>query len=545
LYLSILTGLTPGITYYVKAYATNAVGTTYGSQTSFMSYGTAWNCYYWTNGLPSANKDVFVNCDYIIGDVAYDGGIPWITRALFINNGVTLSVKGSKYLNVTGDLINNGSLVLKAGQLALPSGQLLDNGNISGSGIFKAERNLYQGNQEHFVSAPMTNVSSSVFAGNSLLKYLNPTATNPIPAGNWLTFSGTMSLMKGYSVKFPYGNKVVNFQGSPATTAFNTGVISIATSNGYNLVGNPYPSAIDWKASSGWTKTNIMPMIQFKNGSVYATYNSTTNASTNGGTRYIPAEQGFLVSSSGNGTLGTNNNVRLFSYQNFWKDDESVQDILRLNAEGGNEEGYETAVLFREDATPGFDPEYDVLKLFEDEEGITHLFTADENYTPMAQNVLKVAEVIPLGFSCSNSGRYSIRATEINLENYSSVWLEDTHTGIFTDLSCQTYLFNYTKGLELYRFRIHFKAIGSPQPATGIYLYGNDIYINTGLLPTGGKQSEIGTVQIFDMLGRTIFKETNVPLQFYRLTLNKAAGTYLVRVATQGEVFTQKVIIGR
>jgi len=540
IFSSNIPGLTPGTTYYIKAYATNAAGTTHDGQTSFMSQGTAWNCSYWTNGLPNSSKDVFVNCNYTIGDYAFNGGISWITRSLLINTGVTLSIKGT--LNVTGNLVNNGTLVLKSGQQNLPSGQLLDNGNISGTGIYKAERNLYQGNAEHFVSAPMPNVSSSIFAGNSLLKYLNPTATNPIPAGNWQNFSGTMAVMKGYTVKFMAGNKLLTFQGTPNTSAFKTGTVSCSTSSGTNLVGNPYPSAIDWKASSGWTKLFIGPVIQFKKGTVYATYNALTNVSTNGGTRYIPSMQGFLVSSTGNGTLAANNNVRLSSFQTFWKDNEIIPEILRLKAEGGNEEGYETVVMFREDATPGFDFEYDALKLFEEEEGITHLFTADEDNTPVAVNVMKDASVIPTGFVCSHDGRYSIKATEINLSRYSSVWLEDTHTGAFTDLSLQPYYFDYSGENNVYRFRLHFKSGGSWQSAIGsqvcIYSYGSDIYISS-------QQPVSGTVTVFDMLGRAVKIEKDVSLDYRKIQIDGSSGAFIVRVITDSDSFTKEVMIGK
>ena len=69
-------------------------------------------------------------------------------------------------------------------------------------------------------------------------------------------------------------------------------------SDGWNLVGNPYPSTIDWDAATGWTKTGLDNTIYMRdNGSnpiVYATFNGTTNAFTNGGSRYIPLGQAFL-----------------------------------------------------------------------------------------------------------------------------------------------------------------------------------------------------------------------------------------------------------
>ena len=49
-----------------------------------------------------------------------------------------------------------------------------------------------------------------------------------------------------------------------------------------NLVGNPYPSAIDWDASSGWTKTNIDNAIYFFKASGTDQYGGTYSSYVNG-----------------------------------------------------------------------------------------------------------------------------------------------------------------------------------------------------------------------------------------------------------------------
>ena len=67
-----------------------------------------------------------------------------------------------------------------------------------------------------------------------------------------------------------------------------------ASADGYNLVGNPYPSAIDWE-SNGFTKTNIEDAIYIYNPSnnSYASY--INGIGTNGGSRYIASGQAFFV----------------------------------------------------------------------------------------------------------------------------------------------------------------------------------------------------------------------------------------------------------
>ncbi len=66
--------------------------------------------------------------------------------------------------------------------------------------------------------------------------------------------------------------------------------------NGWNLVGNPYPSPINWDAA-GWTKTNIDPAIWIFNPSAnaYANYNVTIGQGINGGSNLIESGSAFFV----------------------------------------------------------------------------------------------------------------------------------------------------------------------------------------------------------------------------------------------------------
>ena len=49
-FTSLITGLTPGVTYYIKAYATNSSGTAYGSQVSIGTASTIQRAHIWSEG---------------------------------------------------------------------------------------------------------------------------------------------------------------------------------------------------------------------------------------------------------------------------------------------------------------------------------------------------------------------------------------------------------------------------------------------------------------------------------------------------------------
>ncbi len=90
----------------------------------------------------------------------------------------------------------------------------------------------------------------------------------------------------------------------------NSGLINLPVSftssgttadDGWNLVGNPYPSTIDWNAASGWGKNNINATIYIRDNGTgsgqYATWNGVVG--TNGGSQYIAAGQAFWVKAGG------------------------------------------------------------------------------------------------------------------------------------------------------------------------------------------------------------------------------------------------------
>src|SRR5690606_36312320 len=72
------------------------------------------------------------------------------------------------------------------------------------------------------------------------------------------------------------------------TGPINQGTVSLpvnhnGTSESWNLVGNPYPSSIDWD-NSGWTKVSIANSVSVRNNNtgMFQTWNGTTGNLLNG-----------------------------------------------------------------------------------------------------------------------------------------------------------------------------------------------------------------------------------------------------------------------
>jgi uncharacterized protein (TIGR02145 family) len=75
-YISNITGLTPGTLYYVRSYATNSVGTSYGAQTSFTTLNTA------TIAATVSATSITSNSATTGGDITSDGGATVTSRGL-------------------------------------------------------------------------------------------------------------------------------------------------------------------------------------------------------------------------------------------------------------------------------------------------------------------------------------------------------------------------------------------------------------------------------------------------------------------------------
>jgi len=139
----------------------------------------------------------------------------------------------------------------------------------------------------------------------------------------------------------------------------------ISNDDGWNFVGNPFPSTIDWNAASGWTKSNLDGSIYITdNGNAslqYATWNGTTG--TNGGSRYIALGQGYWVKANGVGTptLQADENIKAAGTQTTFLREGSVDNLLRITMKQGGLAD-ETVIHFRNDATPAFDHQADAWK---------------------------------------------------------------------------------------------------------------------------------------------------------------------------------------
>ena len=192
---------------------------------------------------------------------------------LTVGAGKTLVVSPNDYVQVTDNVTNNGTFnILNNGSLVQINDAAVNTGNINYNRTATIKRLDYV-----YWSSPVAGFANSAISTGTPLgyqyKWLPTTVTGRLSDyGNWAYANETMTLGKGYIVRGPNAYSTSVF--APFTATFtgvpNNGAISIPIirstyisgnytyvngsgstilvtneDDNWNLVGNPYPSAID------------------------------------------------------------------------------------------------------------------------------------------------------------------------------------------------------------------------------------------------------------------------------------------------------------
>jgi len=524
-----LTGITPGTTYYVRAFATNTAGTVYGDQVSFSTNPNTWTGNansVWNNASNWASSAIPTSTSNIVIPSSKPN-YPVITNGLGITcNNLTLSNNANLTVSSGASLITNG----------IVTGDIRIERTITGS------TNLNENNY-HLVSvplAPTNNSLSGLFLNSYLFSYQ--------PIGNsWVAMgaSTTTSLDEtvGYMIYYPNNNFTYSFAGQPNTGTF-TPTVNYAGNAGidknFALVPNPYPSNIDWNAASGWTKTNIGNSIWIYNNGNYAIWDGST--STNGGSQYIAVGQAFFVQvTASNPALVMNNNVRTHITANFLKNATTPVNQIRIKALANNMQD-EIVLEFSPEATSNYNPNEDALKFFGSADAPQMYTTADGIILSINKMFeLNGRKAIPIYFKTDYNGEVTFEFKQIeSFPKNLSIRLEDKLTNQWADIrEIQAYKFLHNKNNEAERFVLHFdNATGIEENEVNTTTWISE---NTLFLYTPSNIGEKATVEIFNILGQPLYNKEVIltSLQQFDLPIN---GTIITRIKVGNQVFNSKNI---
>lgn len=557
--------------------------------------------------------------------------------AQMVTNGVITSPSNVNYQNLvlsgtgiktaTGSLIANSSIVVKSNAIFnVPSPVSPATMIISALGPITVE------SAGEFVLNNDTNLmqSSSILANDNIQNIGNITVhrTSPMKKNNYTYWSSPVSgrklqdfspttapvrfyqydepsnlfqtvawatnfiLGKGYAIMAP-SNYVLGsttnfdgrFTGVPTNgTQFKNGSnntvpldfplsLSPGLDQGYNMIGNPYPSNIDFDVLHTLNSANIYNTAYFwtnvdpnrpgstygnigYGGNAYAIYNGTGGVSatapvgaTNGGpipTQYIKIGQGFIVKAKTNDQkLIFNNSIRNATGRStfFSKGAASEKDRFWLKLTTPVLNVNTILIGYIPGATNDFEWDYDA-PLFSVASDSFYSILGEEKLGIQGRVYpLNTKDVVALGTKHFEVGTYTISLGDKEgiFAESQSVYLKDKQTGNVTNLSEGNYTFTANAEENQNRFEIIYEPqivlVTDEVKQDGIQVYkmGNDFVVTS-------RKDKITSLKLYDISGRLIFSTYTNTLKHVFNISSIIKGVYVIQIGRGSEIITRRVI---
>ena len=333
---------------------------------------------------------------------------------------------------------------------------------------------------------------------------------------------------------------------------------------GYNLIGNPYQSYLDFDAfaayNSGgndnrnlWSGNNVSNasyVILDKDG--YSTHAYNSSANSFGASRYLHPHQGFMIVLEGNGSNAYFDNTMCTTTGTnaaFRDDDEHVDYPLVnliVTEDDGNRD-ITTIELGRPDRG-GALKQYD-LRL-----GTGCLYTHYEDQDYAIAFTQPGIDHVGVRFETDEEATYTLTWDMENGE-FSYLHLIDNITGSNIDcLQAREYRFTASPSDYKSRFKLVFEYTGIDEPegdgpstgsGTFAFVMGNELVVNVVNSGPSTPSTGSGTalLQMFDMTGRKVMEKTVCGTQTTVALPDLTAGMYVLRLNERNGNKVQKIII--
>jgi hypothetical protein len=500
-------------------------------------------------------------------------------KNLTISNAAGVSLLGP--LNVTGIVnIQNGTLA-SAGYLTLASSAsatALIDGSGAGTltGNVTMQRYLPSAFGYKYVSSPFQSSTVSEFGDDIDLGDPWPTFyryDESRTSSGWVSYITTTNPLfplEGYAAYFGYS--AVPFT-ADVSGVVNNGALSVTLYNhnniytqGFSLVGNPYPSPIDWDVVSGWTKTNIDDALYYFKASTTdeygGTYSTYINSISSDGlaTSIIPSMQGFFVHVSDGaypvtGTLGLDNSVRVTDLTHpFLKSEGKGQlPLIRLGATFVDDIASTDpmVIYFDEKAQTGFDTYLDALKLMNTDYNVPNLYALGTDGTKLSIDALPESQdslcSIPLGLKTNINGNIVFRIIDLVEESsWDKIYITDLASSTENDLlNNKEYKVYLEAGEYNNRFFLNASEKGSEIPDTSSNNNLFSVYSSHGIIKAhiNTEKTGSGLLSICNIAGQVIFVKKILDPGYYEFNPGIKDGIYIVRFVSRTYQDSRKIFI--
>jgi len=498
---------------------------------------------------------------------------------------LTAPMSLNSLLSNDGTLNSNGNLTLisNASETATIDGK--SNGVINGN--VTMQRYLPSKFGYKYFSSPFTGATVSEFGDDmdltasftTFYKYDENRVVNGTPASGWINYkipTGVLEALKGYCVNFGTDATPTTVD---VTGVVNNGNISLPLYNndnkytkGFNLVGNPYPSPIDWYASSGWTKTNIDDALYFFKASDTQQYGGEYQTLIGGVSsdgkvsRIIPSMQGFFVHVKDGaypveGALAMTNAVRTTNSTSvFTKGSDSNTDtkgmsLLRFTAgftDYTKNVDY-SVVYFGEKATVEFNGQTDAYKMMNSDTNVPNIYEVSPLGTKTSIKNLPFGKDttynISLGVKILRDGDVVIKLKDIEGEfaNMNSITLYDKERNVEQDLlKGQEYVVTLKKGEYLGRFFLKFSNATTTINTFTTAVDDRTIDNSTNIFTTSYGSMKVytdkgGDLRLYNQMGQLVADYKIADSGEYEFTPN-VRGFVIANFVSGGNKVTKKLI---
>jgi len=388
-------------------------------------------------------------------------------------------------------------------------------------------------------------------------------ATNPLIASEkngWriAPAAGPVSVGKGFRAHL----RSTGFLNGGSKTYDNTGTVTQGTFNfsptfvgagfnggGTNFLANPYPAAINWDATTGWTKTNVNNAIYVWNGqnNQYMAY--VGGLGTNGGTNIIPAGQAFTIKTAASPTLTATENVK-FSGSGTFARVATSNAYVRIKLQNATGLADENVLRVVEGGTAGFDGDLDAYKL---EGGSLSLgmIAGEDRLSIQTLGQLEAQTIVPLMVN-GPTGNTNLRFENLDeLLAGKMMWVKDNYLGSITQVNeADVFSFQITADAASRgdnRFELIFStedvtAVKSSKAGIQLSLFPNPS-INGEFTISGNENFNGGNLTIYDVAGKVVYKHSYSKGSMLKVKTNLASGMYQVNFQTGNGSLNQKLII--
>lgn len=491
----------------------------------------------WDDGvIPSSSSNI---------QIEFGTNQPVITSNVTCNN---LVLESGAYLTINeGYSLNiNGDFALLSDSTSTAS--IIDNGilNVLGSSTIKKyikSFNHENDNEYHFLSIPIGNH----FVENSLKHYYVYPYNESQNMWNSLTLGDQVIKGNGYAIYYS-GNvdHCLEFLGVPTT---DDQTINVTASNysgdfsndNWNLIGNPFPSAIDWDLVN---KNHIESAIYVWNAKTctYSSYVDGVGSNFNDD-GIIPAMQGFFVHGTSSGNLIIPQSSRVHSTSHLSLKEKLNHSAIKISITN-QKYSDECVIRLKNGATNEWDDHFDALKLLSDDINIPQIFTLANQSIKLSINTLPVQldrYTIPIvtRVNVNDSCKLSFSGLS-SLYTIYNVILHDIINGYSYKLHNDTIvngviLNNEERQFELELTKKHFDISEADEIIFNVL---NNECIEIKNIPF---EFLNGKLYIYDINGRIIYSEI-LSDQSINISM-KYKGTFILRLISDNKYFTKKFII--